>query len=781
MLLGTAVGWQVWRERPRPETARKMVLHENLLTAFHTGEYVGETRALSPGTERGQSQSVEADRHAFGAATGVLSRPDGEPPYAWLVGLRPSIDLDVLQPLDRELEVHIASGVPGEQRVRLRFNGHEIGAQALPTDGTAATLRVDVRADLQRRGSNRLEFAFDAVDRRRLANEYVELPIAGVISQLRFAPRGAQEVAVPPARPFGLAPVGEGADRRNVLLVPPGLSARVAIDVPTTPRVALTFTLRATSVPLELSVLDDSGKRTHLKTFQPTEEMPRHPRFDLAPWAGQALLIEFWARTGTGDGARIGPAHIQVPEGSLRPDDDPAGSGTIRPDATPSFLVVTLDALARRQLAPRDQVGAITPVLDGLLASGISFPDATAPASYTLASVGSLLTGQDPFTHGVAMVEGAHGATRLSPDAPHVASALREAGWRTAAFVTNPNASSRHGYGEGFERYDELFADPTLWEPGVAGEHLPPLLSAWLDEVAGEPFFTYVHVFEPHAPYEAPADLLARHVRPYAGEVRGDREWIDAYRTGQAGADAEGMRHLRELYAARMALADRVLGELLDVVRRAGRDQDTVVVVLSDHGEAFGEHGLIEHGDHVYGEQVDIPLVFVVPGRAGDRRLGPATLSDVGPTLLGLAGLARPDGMDGVDLLAPEASESRSLLARSAAHTPVLSWTRFPMRLVVDLATRKRELYDLLRDPGERTNLIAAQPATAALLYRELTEAVCAAEARPREVASGGAGDAAHDEQLAAIGYLGTGGGPDAGSVEGERLCDRLRRVLRRP
>ncbi|MHC4845855.1 MAG: sulfatase, partial [Planctomycetota bacterium] len=723
---------------------------------------------------------VEADRHAFGAATGVLSRPDGEPPYAWLIGLRPSLDLDVLQPLDRELELHLASGVPGEQRVRLRFNGHEIGAHALPADGSPVTLRMDVRADLQRRGGNRLEFAFDAVDNRRLADEPVALPIAGVISSLRFAPRGAQESAVPPARPFGLSPVGEGDERQNVLLVPPGMSSRVAVSVPTTPRVALTFTLRATSVPLELSVVDDAGKRTLLSTFQPTEEMPREARFDLAPWSGQALLIEFWARAGGGQGARIGPAHVQVPEGAALPADEPADAGLVRPERTPSFLVVNLDALARRQLAPRDKAGTITPVLDDLLARGISFPDATAPASYTLASVGSLLTGQDPLTHGVAMVEGAHGVNRLAPDAPRVASMLREAGWRTSALVTNPNASSRHGYGEGFERYHELFADPALWDEGVAGEHLSPRLSAWLDEVAGEPFFTYVHVFEPHAPYDAPADLLARHVQPYAGAVRGDREWIDAYRTGKVGVDAEGLRHLRRLYAARMALADRVLGELLDVLRRAEREQDTVVVVLSDHGEAFGEHGLIEHGDHVYGEQVDIPLVFVVPGRAADRRLGPATLSDVGPTLLGLAGLARPAEMDGIDLLAPEAAADRPLLARSAAHLPVLSWTRFPMRLVVDLTTRKRELFDLLRDPNERTNLIAAQPATAALLYRELTEAVCAAEARPRRAAVGGpADDPTHDEQLAAIGYLGTGAGAE--SDEGERLCERLRLVLRRP
>jgi arylsulfatase A-like enzyme len=755
-----------------------MVLHENLLTAFHTGEFVSGTRSLKLGTARGKAQTTEADRHEFDDASGVLSRPDGEPPYAWLVGLRPAIDLDVLQPLDRELELQIASAVSGSQRVVIRFNGHELGTHVLPADGSAVSLDMTVVADLQRRGSNRLEFAFDAVESRRLADELVALPLAGVITTLRFAPQGEEVLAVPPSRRFGLSPARGEAEGQNVLFVPPGMSARVSVDVPSTHRVALAFTLRSLSVPLEVSVLPDSGKRTLLRTFQPTEEMPRDARFDLTPWAGQALVIEFWSRAGEGEGARIGPAHVQVPEGALLAGAEQADPGVVVPEQAPSFLVVTLDALARRQLIRRGDELSFTPVLDALIASGISFPDATSPASYTLASIGSLLTGQDPLTHGVWAVEDGLGVQRLAADAPRLASTLLRAGWRTAAFVTNPNAAARHGFGEGFEVYDELHADPSLWEPGVAGEHLPPRLAAWLDEVAGQPFFSYVHVFEPHAPYDAPADLLARHVKPYHGPVRGDRAWIDAFRTGEVGADLDGLRHLRDLYVARVALADRVLGELLDVLRRADRAEDTVVVVLSDHGEAFGEHGLIEHGDHVYGEQVEIPLVFVVPGREADRRRGPATLADVAPTLLGLAGQPRAEGMLGVDLFTADAGEPRALIARSSARLPALSWTRWPMRLVVDLGTRSTELYDLLRDPAERSNLIAARSATAALMYRELTEAVCAAESGSREREPGESiDDGLLNEQLGAIGYLGTAGA----SPEGVSLCGLLRQALRRP
>jgi arylsulfatase A-like enzyme len=348
--------------------------------------------------------------------------------------------------------------------------------------------------------------------------------------------------------------------------------------------------------------------------------------------------------------------------------------------------------------------------------------------------VGTLLTGQSPLRHGVVLALQPSGEPgRLPDDAPRLARELAGHGWRTAAWVTNPNAAARHGYDAGFERYDELFRDETLWDEGVAGTNLPPRLASWLAEIGDQPFFAWVHVFEPHAPYDSPPDLLLRWVKPYDGPVRGDRTWIDSYRFGEAEVDDAGWRHLRELYAARQGLADRTLGALLEALAEAHRAEDTVVIVTGDHGEALGEHRSLEHGDTVYSEQVDVPLVVFVPGREPASLSGPVTLQDIAPTVLALAGLPQPAGMEGVDLLAGPVDAQRPLFARSSERLPKLSWTRGALRLVVDLGTRRRELYDIVRDPAEASDILGQRPASAAVLYRELTAAVCAAEAERPE------------------------------------------------
>lgn len=763
----------MWSVRPAAEPVVELVPWENVVTAFQDGEIVRATEALDPGTPRGQFQTREVDRRRFSRAEGLLSRPTGTPPYAWLVGREPGLFLDVLQPQDRELLLQVANGTSIEQRVAIRFNGVELGQRALPVGGAAESIIVDVPAGLQVRGRNRVTFAFDVTESRQLVGEPVALPIAGVVTNIRFAPPGLLGEPLPAPPVAGLITETGVDGPRSVLVVPPATSARVALELPGTERVVLRFRLTRLGTPLEVSLLDDSGVRTRLRTFPPSDSVPREVQFDLSPWAGQPVVLDFWAREGEGPAASVRDIIILVPSNERPVPAAAAPPLPPAPNKRPSFLVVTLDACARRRLGATPSP---TPVLDGLVRRGISFPEATSAASYTLASVASLLTGQQPIEHGVALSESSGGVSRLARTAPGLAPELAAAGWRTAAFVTNPNAASRHGFDRGFESYDELFADPGLWEEGVAGEHLAPRLSRWLEGLGDAPFLAWVHVFEPHAPYDAPAELRREWVAPYDGPVRGDRAWIDAYRFTEVDVDAAGWRHLRELYAARLALADRHLGDLLAALEASGRADETVIVVTSDHGEAFGEHGLIEHGDTVFGEELEVPLVLVVPGRAAASRRGPATTADIAPTLLRLAGLTVPAPMTGSDLLGAALDPDRPLLARSAARRPMLSWTRDRWKIVVDTETRQVSLFDLTRDPFELRDVYDEHPARAALLHRELSAAVCRQEqARgPAEAAAGG--DALIDEQLASIGYASRG----APLPEADSLCRALREPLRR-
>ncbi|MGQ0552473.1 MAG: sulfatase-like hydrolase/transferase [Planctomycetota bacterium] len=774
--------WRIVDSQPKPLPPLRLAAHINLLNAFQDGEIVRTTDVLEAGTQRGQFQTQEAERRLGQGAVGMLSNPHGSPPYAWLVGRRPAFSLDILQPQDRQLSVQVANGTSQPQRVVLVFNGEELAHADLPvttsvSGGATSLLLAEVSATLQRRGSNRVELVFERTEMRQLMGEVVPLPLAGILTTVRFAPTGQLQEPIRPAPPAGLMTVGEGAEARSALEVPPGTSARLALELPTASRVVLRFRLTAIGAPTELSVLTDDGRRLRLHTFQPSDSVPRDAEFDLTAWAGKPVLLEIWARDAEARSLRMERAAVLVPEGEAQPPERPP-LDVHKPATPPSFLVVTLDALARRVISERINGESITPQFDELVRRGAVFTEATAPASYTLASVGSLLTGQGPQTHGVVMVEDQKGVQRLRSDTPRLAQLLRNEGWRTAAFMTNPNTAARHGFAEGFEVYEELFANPSLWNEGVAGAHLPARLADWLAQLDdGEPFLAWVHAFEPHAPYSAPPDLVERFVEPYEGSVTGSRAWIDAYKFGQAVVDQAGWTHLRQLYAARVALADRVLGELVATLEASGRAGQTVIAVVSDHGESLGEHGALEHGDLVYGHQVDVALVLCVPGRAPAFLRGPATLTDLAPTLLRMAGLAAPADMEGIDLFSPHRDASRGLLARSSARLPVFSWTRKGLRLIVDTATRRRELYDLARDPLESRNLIEQRPVTAALLYQELCRAICEAEANGAPAERAEPSDPELSEQLGAIGYVEQGTAAHATELD---LCTALRGPLRR-
>jgi arylsulfatase A-like enzyme len=776
------LAWWLLSGRREAHVGPEWVAYENVFEALLDGELVRTTEVLDAGTLRGQAQTIEVDPRAHSSAEGLLSVPQGDPPYAWCVGLHNGFQLDVLEPQDRRLHIELANGTSAPQHVRVDFNGATVIEQDLPVAAAASTMTADIPAAQQVTGANRVDLTFAQTETRQLVGQPVPLPLAGVLTHVHFLRTDRVERLPSKPPPLGLQTETGPGGPRAVLLLPPGTSARAPLRLPDAGRVALRFQLEHLGVPFELWLTSDAGLRTKLVRVESVGFSPRELQVDLGQWSGQPVVLDFWAQDGSAESAQISSAVVLVPEG-WKPPATPAATPAAAPPARLSFLLVTLDAFARHQLGIVGPPSEVVPRLTDLAAHGTNFRDASATASYTLASVGTLLTGQSPLRHGVVLATQPSGEPgRLPDDAPRLARELGSRGWRTAAWVTNPNAAARHGYDAGFERYDELFRDESLWDEGVAGSNLPPRLGAWLAEIGDAPFFAWVHVFEPHAPYVSPPDLASRWVKPYDGPVRGDRPWIDAYRFGEVEVDDAGWRHLRELYAARQALADRTLGELLDALAAAGRAEDTVVIVTGDHGEALGEHGTLEHGDTVYGEQIDVPLVVHVPGREPTSLSGPVTLADIAPTVLGLAGVPRPADMDGADLLAGPVDEQRPLFARSSERWPKLSWTRGPLRLIVDLGTRRKELYDIVRDPGEETDILLQRPASAAVLYRELTAAVCAAEAElaasaeasaAAETGDGQAGsppgtaatDPATDEQIRAIGYAGA---TEAGATEAD-------------
>jgi arylsulfatase A-like enzyme/Tfp pilus assembly protein PilF len=367
----------------------------------------------------------------------------------------------------------------------------------------------------------------------------------------------------------------------------------------------------------------------------------------------------------------------------------------LRPIANQNVLLITIDTLRADALGSYGGQ-ASTPALDRLAASGVRFDFAHAHAVLTLPSHTSILTGQFPFQHGVRDNSG----FRLAPDARTAARLLKQAGYATAAFVAAFPLHSRFGLNQGFDVYDDRFGEtraPTEFVmPERPATTVVALAREWL-AARHERSFTWVHVFEPHAPYRPPPPYDTQYAsRPYYGEV---------------------------------AATDAALAPLLDDVRRSA--QPTVVIVTGDHGEALGDHGEDTHGIFAYESTLRIPLIIAQlgaevggqgPAEAGRHDTGEvssvaARHVDILPTLLDAVGQAIPADLPGRSLLS--AAERRAAAAPRASYFEAMAGmlNRGWAPLTGVLADRDKyidlpivERYDLAADPAEASNLAGRAP-----------------------------------------------------------------------
>jgi arylsulfatase A-like enzyme len=309
------------------------------------------------------------------------------------------------------------------------------------------------------------------------------------------------------------------------------------------------------------------------------------------------------------------------------------------------LVLISIDTLRADRLGSYGRQGAGTPHLDRLARSGARFSDAMAPAPITLPSHASLFTGLDPSRHGVRH----NGLYALDERAQTLAERLRDAGFRTGAFVASVALAARHGLDQGFERYTEPGGDQSrglffLAERPAQQVNRDAL--AWLDELAtSERVFLFVHYMEPHAPFEPPEPELSR--------FAGDR------------------------YQAEIAASDRALGELLAHLAARGRLRHALVAVVGDHGESLGEHGELSHGIFVYQSTLHVPLILAGPGVPPSRVVDePVSLIDLMPTLLAAAGLEEDqDGRSLWPALRGESLGPRALYGESFAPRLDFGWS----------------------------------------------------------------------------------------------------------
>ena len=405
------------------------------------------------------------------------------------------------------------------------------------------------------------------------------------------------------------------------------------------------------------------------------------------------------------------------------------------PEPARSVLLVTIDTLRADRLGCYGDAAARTRRLDALAAEGTLFERAYTPAPITLPAHASLFTGLIPPAHGVR----GNGAFALAPGKPTLAEVFRDRGRRTAAFVGGFPLVRRFGLDRGFGHYDDRMAKT----PGVhyefaerrAAEVVDSAL-AWLAANPG-PAFVWVHLFDPHAPYDPPPAFAS--ADPYRGEI---------------------------------AAVDPAVGRLLDAWD--ARPEPDVVAVTSDHGEAFGEHGEVSHSLFVYDVTLRVPLLLRGAGvPRGRRETRAASLVDLAATLLALAGA--PAALPGTSLLA---GGERPLYAETL--TPRLDFGWSDLRSIRDgrhklIRAPRPELYDVAADPAESRDLASSDGATVARLSAALDAALEAAgDAHARRAV-----DPETAERLAALGYVqgGAEGGSGADPKDKVEVAARIARA----
>ncbi|MGA7990719.1 MAG: sulfatase-like hydrolase/transferase [Thermoanaerobaculia bacterium] len=404
--------------------------------------------------------------------------------------------------------------------------------------------------------------------------------------------------------------------------------------------------------------------------------------------------------------------------------------------ASPRFekaplVLVSVDTLRSDRLPMYGYGKVETPALDGLRKDAVLFERAYSHIPLTLPAHVSLFTGLEPGQHGVLDNSG----YRLDPAIPTLAELLKRAGYATGGAVSAIVLGSQSGIARGFDFWDEKVESNRrtrmLDFVQRPGKETADLLLGWIRRETRRPLFAFLHVYEPHAPYEAAEPYRSRYRDPYDGEV---------------------------------AYSDAIVGGFLAELKRMGLYDGAMIVFLSDHGEGLGDHGEMQHGIFLYREALQIPLLVKLPGGAlaGTSVRTPVEISDVFVTIgeaLAVPGFPeRPGTTSLVALASGGPAPERRIFAENYNPRIRLGWSE--LRSLISeknqyIEAPTPEFYDLEKDPAERQNLAGQKPAG-------LRSMVAETEKRGTALRSPSAIDPEQAKKLQSLGYL-TGSASEAG------------------
>lgn len=403
----------------------------------------------------------------------------------------------------------------------------------------------------------------------------------------------------------------------------------------------------------------------------------------------------------------------------------------------PNIVFITLDTTRADRLGCYGSKNVKTPHMDSMAENGVLFETCISSSPLTLPSHCSMMTGQYPTFHGVRV----NGNTALSKQHHTLAELLAGDGYQCGAFIAAFVLDGRWGLNQGFHHYDDHFDLKKYKKLDLGGVQRPgnEIVDAavkWLDTQKEKPFFAWIHLYDPHTPYEPP--------EPYRSQ----------YNNGK----------MSGLYDGEVAYTDEHVGRVLDWLKQNNLDENTIVVVMGDHGEGLGDHGEATHGFYIYDYAVHVPFLIKTPFNdlKGHKVNGPVRTIDIYPTLLDMAGIEVPKENQGKSLLPFMFDEElpTGIYAYSESMTPNLQYGWSPLHSLRGeqykfIEAPRPELYDLTRDPKELSNLANRRSVIVKNMSTRLTKIMKdSSEGAPEPEAADLDSDTL--KRLATLGYIGS-------------------------
>lgn len=419
----------------------------------------------------------------------------------------------------------------------------------------------------------------------------------------------------------------------------------------------------------------------------------------------------------------------------------------------PNVVLFTLDTTRADHLPVYGYSNTDTPTISSMARKGIVFEHCITPTPLTLPSHASIMTGMYPIYHGIRI----NGVTALSDENITLAEEFKRAGYNTSAFIAAFVLDGRWGLKQGFDHYDdnfdlEKYKTLDLGKVQIPANEVIDKAIKWLDKHAEEPFFTWIHLYDPHVPYSPP--------EPYLSEY--------------------GKRGMVGLYDGEIAFMDSQIGRFINWLKSKGVYRNTIFVFVGDHGEGLGEHGEQTHGYFIYNYAIHVPLIVVIPLEKfqGKRIKAQVRTIDIFPTLLEMIGLEVPPATHGKSLLPlifnPGKGKDRPAYSEAMAPQLQYNWAalyglRIPPYQYIDAP--KPEFYNIIKDPKELNNIIKPNWILAKR-YREKLYKLIEETSRNAIKTVIADVDSETMKKLATLGYLGVTSTKDVSLKENRKLPD---------